>query len=234
MGVTSSTDTGSPLARNTAARTTTTVARYVRPVTRVLLVRHGQSEWNATGRWQGHADPGLTALGEEQAAAAAATLAREEPPIARIATSDLVRARRTAEIMSAALGVECVVDPRWRERNAGDWQGLTRAEIEEGWPGHLADGRRPDRWEHDDAVVGRALDALTAADVGARAAGHGVVVVVTHGGVVRTLERHLGDPTNELLPNLGGRWFDVDGDAVGLGPRVLVLDGVAVTRPGQI
>jgi probable phosphoglycerate mutase len=211
-----------------------TVARYLRPMTRVLLVRHGQSEWNATGRWQGHADPELTDLGARQAAAAGATLARDEPGVGRVVTSDLVRARRSAEIMSEVLGADCVVDARWRERNAGEWQGLTRAEIEARWPGYLADGRRPDGWEADADVVARTLAVLAGADADARIAGHDAVVVITHGGIVRSLERHLRAPTDELLPNLGGRWVRVESGGVVLGPRVLLLDGVPVTRPPQI
>jgi broad specificity phosphatase PhoE len=211
-----------------------TVARYFRPMTRVLLVRHGQSEWNATGRWQGHADPELTALGARQAAAAGAALARDEPSVGRVVTSDLVRARRSAEIVSEVLGTECVVDARWRERDAGEWQGLTRAEIDVRWPGFLADGRRPVGWEADADVVARTLAVLAATDLEARAAGHDAVVAITHGGIVRSLERHLRAPTDELLANLGGRWVLVQDGGVALGPRVLLLDGVPVTRPGQI
>jgi broad specificity phosphatase PhoE len=74
--------------------------------------------------------------------------------------------------------------------------------------------------------------------VGDIAAAHegGAVLVVAHGGVVRTLERHLGDDDRGLLPNLGGRWFVVDGDGSPpmLGARVLLLEEAEVTTPGQI
>jgi broad specificity phosphatase PhoE len=214
-----------------------TVARRVLPVawlavhrpavTSLLLVRHGQSAWNAEGRWQGQADPPLSALGEQQAVAATNRL----DAIDAVWASDLIRATRTAELVAGGLGVDVVVDARLRERHAGEWQGYTREEIEADWPGYLAEGRRPPSWEPDADVVMRALDACTA--VAAAHPGQ-AVLVVTHGGIVRTLERHLEGPTDELLPNLGGRWIEVSGDAFRLGDRVLLLDGAIVTRPEQI
>lgn len=197
------------------------------PVTSLLLVRHGQSEWNAEGRWQGQADPPLSALGEAQAIAAAERL----DGIDAVWASDLVRAARTAELIAAELEVDVVLDERWRERHAGEWQGHTRDEIEGAWPGYLADGRRPPGWEPDADVVERAVDACRAIAATHPAAG---VVVVTHGGVVRTLERHFGATDDELLANLGGRWVEVHGDSFRLGARVLLLDEAIVTRPQQI
>jgi probable phosphoglycerate mutase len=95
-------------------------------VTRLLMVRHGQSTWNADGRWQGHADAPLSVLGEAQAAAAAEAIGDIDVVVA----SDLARARRTAEIIADALGVgPALVDARLRERDAGAWTGLTRHEI---------------------------------------------------------------------------------------------------------
>ena len=197
------------------------------PVTSLLLVRHGQSEWNAEGRWQGQADPPLTDLGELQAVEATNRL----DGIDAVWASDLVRAARTAELVARELGVAVMVDTRWRERHAGEWQGHTRAEIEAHWPGYLAEGRRPPSWEPDAEVVERALDACTA--IAAAHLGQ-AVLVVTHGGIVRTLERHLEDPDDALLPNLGGRWIEVSGDTFRLGDRVLLLDDAIATRPEQI
>ena len=141
-------------------------------------------------------------------------------------TSDLVRARRTADVLAAALGVVPTVDFRLRERNAGAWEGRTRAEIEAQWPGYLDSGRRPAGYEADDSVLARALDALAAI-----AGAHDVdvdVLVVTHGGVVRTLERHLARPdatdVDGVLPNLGGRWVHHDAGTLRLGERVVLLD----------
>jgi probable phosphoglycerate mutase len=111
--------------------------------TRVLLVRHGQSTWNADGRWQGQADPPLSALGEQQAREAAARLR----DVDALWASDLDRARRTATILGDALGLGVRVDARLRERHAGPWQGLTREQIEAEWPGHLTTNRRPADYE---------------------------------------------------------------------------------------
>jgi broad specificity phosphatase PhoE len=198
---------------------------YLRPVTRLLLVRHGQSVWNADGRWQGQADPPLSALGEEQAAAAAERV----DGVGAIHTSDLVRARRTAEILGGRLGLEPVVDARLRERHAGEWEGHTRKEIEAAWPGYLDRGRRPPGWEPDESVLARAVAALTAiADTHT-----GDTLVVTHGGVLRVVERHLGADDGQF-PNLGGRWLHYSDGVPRLGDPVVLLDDDQVTRPQQI
>jgi broad specificity phosphatase PhoE len=197
--------------------------------TRLLLVRHGESTWNADGRWQGQADPPLSRLGEQQAAEAATRV----DSVDAVWASDLVRARRTAEIVAGGQRIEVRLDPRLRERDAGDWQGHTRAEIEEHWPGYLESGRRPAGYESDDALLARVLAAID--EIGAAHRG-GSVLIVVHGGIVRTLERHFGDDLHGLLPNLGGRWMVSDGEAGGwsLGDRVLLLEDVTVTTPEQI
>jgi probable phosphoglycerate mutase len=193
---------------------------------RVLLVRHGQSTWNAEGRWQGQADPPLSHLGEQQAREAIEAVAALAP--ARVVTSDLVRALRTAELLTPP-GVTLERDAAWRERNAGEWTGLTRTEIEEHFPGHLAAHRSPPRFEGDDELLARVLPALERLvhDVGDS------VLVITHGGVIRTLERHLHAPS-EQVPNLGGRWFHPDGDGIALGDRDVLVDPDTVTVPDQI
>lgn len=195
-------------------------------MTRILLVRHGQSVWNADGRWQGQADPPLSDLGGSQAASAAARVGIVDG----IYASDLVRAHHTAEIIAAGIGADVAVDPRLRERHAGDWEGRTRREIDEGWPGYLESGRRPPGYEADESVLARVLEAL--GEIGATHDGD--VLVVTHGGVVRTLERHLGGDADGLIPNLGGRWLHLDDGSVRLGERVVLLDEEQVTRPQQI
>jgi probable phosphoglycerate mutase len=196
-------------------------------VSRVLLVRHGQSTWNADGRWQGQADPPLSRLGEEQARQAAGS--SELDRLDAVESSDLERARRSAHIIAAGrVAPRC--DPRWRERHAGAWEGLTRAAIEARWPGFLASHRRPAGWEEDDAVSARALAAL--AELGAHLDG-GVGLVVTHGGVIRAIERRLG--AGDLpVPNLGGVWVVLDGGALSLGDRALLVDVSEVTIPGQL
>jgi broad specificity phosphatase PhoE len=151
-------------------------------------------------------------------------------------SSDLHRARRTAELIGEHLALGVHVEARLRERHAGEWQGCTRDEIEERWPGYLGAGRRPTGFEPDDALLDRVLAALT--ELRRRHEGDSVLVV-THGGIVRTVERHLGDEVGGLLPNLGGRWITADSDANdgaawALGERVLLLEDVQVTRPEQL
>lgn len=196
--------------------------------TRVLLVRHGQSEWNAIGRWQGHADPPLSPLGLEQARAAAGAIG----PVDAIVSSDLARARQTANLLAEGLGIGVVhVDARLRETDAGEWTGLTRGEIERDWPGFLEAGRRPPGFEPWERVAERARSALL--DVARRHPG-ATVLAVAHGGVIRALERSL-DALGAIVANLGGRWFHVTGDALHPGERVLLTgEGVAVTSPHQL
>jgi broad specificity phosphatase PhoE len=197
--------------------------------TRLFLVRHGESTWNADGRWQGQADPPLSALGERQAEAAVAGFT--ERPDA-VWTSDLGRAARTAEILAGGLGLgPPQSDVRLREREVGEWSGLTRAEIEERWPGYLAQRRSPSGFEPDEQLRDRAEAALR--DL-ARDAPRTTILVVTHGGVIRTLERGLGGEAAPPIPNLGGRWVVVDdGDEMMLGERELLIDpdDIEVTVP---
>ncbi|MFM7270781.1 MAG: histidine phosphatase family protein [Actinomycetes bacterium] len=193
----------------------------------LLVVRHGQSTWNADGRWQGRADPPLTPLGEAQAADAALHVGA----IDEVWSSDLERARRTAEIVAAALGLGASVDPRLAERDAGAWEGLTRDEIEAGWPGWLAEHRRPEGFEPDEAVAARGIEVLT--ELAARP---GRLLVVSHSGVIRAVERSLASTAGQLA-NLGGVEFHLDDDGrLTVGERVLLLGvgEVEVTVPKQI
>jgi broad specificity phosphatase PhoE len=171
-------------------------------MSRFLVIRHGQSTWNASGRWQGHADAPLSDLGRAQAAAAARNL----PPVDAIWSSDLERARATAEIIGDHLGYPVHVDTRFRERNAGVWSGLTREEIEAGWPGYLKDHARPAGFEHDEEVLTRVLDGLNELHT---AHPDATLLVVAHGGVLRALERYCGE-VDRAFPNLGGRIFELD------------------------
>ena len=195
---------------------------------RLLLVRHGESTWNAVSRWQGQADPPLSPFGERQAEDAGARLA-EIATIAAVWTSNLVRARRTGDLIAKHLGIaEVREEPRLRERDVGAWSGLTRDEIEERWPGYLAARRSPPDFEGDDELLARTRAGLAAAVDGS---GTGDVLVVTHGGVIRTIERSLG-AIPERLPNLGGRWLVAGTPAdLSLGERVVLLEPDEVTVP---
>ncbi len=188
-------------------------------MTRLLVVRHGQSEWNATGRWQGRADPPLTDEGRRQSKVAGGALGTFDAVVA----SPLLRAAETATIIAELLGIGPVLtDPDLVERDAGEWQGLTRSQIQEGWPGFLDDGRRPPGYELGDAMLTRTLSVLERIS---ERMGDGDVLVVSHGGVVYALEQACGEPWRRL-PNLGARWFEVSGGDLSAGPRVdLVPDG---------
>jgi probable phosphoglycerate mutase len=197
-------------------------------VTRVLLARHGQSEWNAVGRWQGQADPPLSDQGRVQAREAA----RAVGAVDAIWASDLQRAVATATIIATDIGVgPVVIDPDLRERDAGEYSGLTRPEIEDRFPGYLEARKRPPGWEADEHLLARAQRALRriAAEV---PGGH--VLVITHGGLVYTLEEHLG-AGHKRLANAEGRWLDVGpGDRLSLGERVLLAAPEDTTVPEQI
>jgi probable phosphoglycerate mutase len=180
---------------------------------RVLVLRHGESTWNAEGRWQGWADAPLTAEGEAQAAARARELARDGVNPRVIYTSDLGRARRTAEIIGAHLERPVIPDPDLRERHGGEWQGRTKVEIDAGWPEARAAWRRgditaPPGGEDNDAMQARLDRALARA---LEHVGAGELLVVTHHGVVRTLATRAGADRRGLIPNLGGYWFAVTG-----------------------
>ena len=151
----------------------------------LILARHGETDWNRDGIWQGHGDPPLNDLGRRQAAELAERLADVE--IDALYSSDLRRAYETAEIVGRAKELEITADPDLREMDVGSWSGLTTEEIATRFPGMTShDG------EAREAFDARAVGALTRI-AGAHEGGR--VLVVTHGGVVRALERHLlGEP----------------------------------------
>ena len=165
----------------------------------MLVVRHGETTWNAEKRWQGRADSPLSALGIAQARVGGQGAC---DPFDVVVTSNLSRARDTGTIIAEALGASVTVEPDLAERDVGDWTGLTFDEIEEGWPGALADGGHPDGWEADDDVAERAIGALERI---AKANPGGRVLVITHGGLIRSVERSLGLDSPHLA-NLGGLW----------------------------
>jgi len=198
-------------------------------VTDLLVVRHGQSEWNAVGRWQGHADPSLSELGRRQAFVATISIGAVDG----IVSSDLLRAAETAAIIAEQLGVgPVVVDERLRERNVGQWTGLTRAEIDKGWPGWLDAARRPEGFEDLDEVLARVVDALQAIH---EANPGGTVLVVTHGGAIRALARSHG--LDDIpIANLAGITMRVSAAGQTVGERISLLDGqpVSVTQNDEL
>lgn len=143
---------------------------------RIVLVRHGQSTWNAEGRLQGQADPPLSQLGRREAVALRGLLTGF--PAERVLSSDLRRTRETA----AALGhPEATPDPVWREIDVGEWAGRLLADLPAGpepsWRGGDLLPPGGERWDELVARVADALEALMAEG--------GDWLVVTHGGVIR-------------------------------------------------
>lgn len=176
------------------------------PTTRILVLRHGQSEWNALGKWQGQADVPLTDTGREQAYRAAELLGQFD----LIAASDLQRAHETATIISNTLGIgPVIVDQRLRETHVGEWEGLTHDDIERDYPGYLAEHKRPPAFETEESLISRFTAAIT--DVALQCAG-GEALCVAHAGVIRVMRRALGVP-DPRIPNLGGCHFFITPNA---------------------
>jgi broad specificity phosphatase PhoE len=165
--------------------------------TRVLLIRHGETAWNITGRWQGHAPVPLNETGVAQSLALSRYLARNGFRIDVIYTSDLKRAVQTAVTLSDALSLPILTDARLREVDLGAWQGLTREETEAWDPDRYAAFRADLR--HNPTPDGEsrldlqcraraAFDDIVAAHPGQTAA------VISHGGPIGMLLESLFGP----------------------------------------
>jgi len=154
-------------------------------VTTLLLVRHGETDWNRDGRWQGHSDTHLNDAGRDQARRVAGELG----DIDVVYSSDLARARETAEIVAEVLGLPVRLDARLRERAFGVWEGLTAAEIEAAFADAHArwlarEGAGADDAEPFEAFGARVTSFL--ADILERHPGE-TVLVVAHGGSIRVI-----------------------------------------------
>jgi probable phosphoglycerate mutase len=177
-------------------------------MTHFVVVRHGETRWNVEQRMQGHFDSPLTEAGLEQAAAIARRLAAD-PPFDLLVASDLGRAFDTARAIAAATGHHVRTDRRLRERNWGVGEGLTYEEIGRRYP----DAFRPDHEvDPDYAVPGgesrRAFHARVVVAFEDLAAAHpaGRIVVVTHGGALAAIYRHVhriphGEPHRIAIAN---------------------------------
>ena len=151
-------------------------------MTTLIFVRHGETDWNAQHRWQGHSDTRLNDVGREQAR----RLAEELETVDAVYSSDLARARETAEILAARLSLEVRLDPRLRERGFGAWEGMTMNEIESSFPEEQA------RWRAGNAAgVGEESFEAFATRVGSfieevsRRHDGEAILVVAHGGTIR-------------------------------------------------
>jgi broad specificity phosphatase PhoE len=155
---------------------------------RILLVRHGQTDWNKDGRWQGVLPIGLNSEGHDQAQRLAQHL--RDRPIAHIVSSDLPRAFETAQAIAAVHGLSVQPDERWREFNLGIFQALTRDEIIERYPTEW-ETFRTQYWDYvlpsgESRSILRqrvyeAFESLAASNLGPE------VVAVSHGGALKTL-----------------------------------------------
>lgn len=198
----------------------------------LLLIRHGETTWNAEGRWQGWADTTLSDRGEQQARDAARQLGGLG--LTRVGCSDLTRARRTAELLASGLGLDGdpVVEPDLRERDVGAFSGKTIDELLVEFPDCFEPGtRRALRvpgGETDDALWERVAPAVVRLT---DRFPDDTLLLVSHGGVIRTIERHVGVDPGPSLPNLGGRWFSVVDGRLVAGERFVPLDADLVTAP---
>jgi 2,3-bisphosphoglycerate-dependent phosphoglycerate mutase len=160
---------------------------------RILLIRHGETDWNRTERIQGMEDIPLNALGLVQAEAVAIELGKIVVGDAKMVSSDLVRTRETAKPIVEATGLDARFDARLRERNFGIWQGKTYGEWREldavGAARHAAGDLDygPEGGETAQAFFDRSVNAVTDLVI---ACDEKTLVIVTHGGVVSSLYRH--------------------------------------------
>ena len=166
------------------------------PLTRLIVLRHGETLWNLEGRYQGHLDSPLTELGLKQAHALAKRLQAEA--FSTIYTSDLGRALQTAEIISQATGRKLIPHEGLRERHLGVFQGKTGGELKARWPEEYrrlksgdADYAAPEG-ESNRAAMARVLATFT--QISTQHTGE-TIAIVTHGGPLSTMFRHtLGVP----------------------------------------
>jgi broad specificity phosphatase PhoE len=183
----------------------------------LLFARHGETDWNREGRWQGHADVPLNALGRKQARELATRLA--DASLTVVYSSDLRRALETAEIVARALRLEVVAEPGLREIDVGSWSGLTHDEIAARFPG----------WATHDGEPVEAFRVRVLGTVNRIATTHERerVLLVCHGGCVRTVQRHVHGEALPVIDNCGLFGLSFDGAF-----RALDSAQWMTTRPG--
>jgi glucosyl-3-phosphoglycerate phosphatase len=205
---------------------------------RLVLWRHGRTEWNLTGRFQGQADVSLDDVGRQQAAAAARAVAGFDP--VSIFSSDLARTYQTAEPLAALTGLEIQTDKRLREIHVGSWEGLLGDEIraqdpelaEQVWRGE--DVRRSPTGESPQEVADRVAEALT--EIAETAEDGATVAVVTHGLAGRVGAcRFVGLPFDQwrLFGGLANcAWISLDRHRSGAYWRIETYNAVAARDLG--
>lgn len=157
---------------------------------RLVLVRHGQTDFNAEGRMQGHRESELTELGLAQARATAPLLARYHA--VRLLSSDLGRAVRTAEEIGSVIGLPITLDERLRETHLGKWQGMTPSEVEADWPGAIRQWQGDATWnppsgESRVEVAARAVPVIHELERELADSEPSTAIICAHGGVIAAL-----------------------------------------------
>jgi broad specificity phosphatase PhoE len=191
--------------------------------TRIILVRHGETDWNAAGMFQGHGGKGLSQRGRAQARATATLLARDHADAALIARSDLQRVAETSAPAEAVLAASVLVEERLREIDVGLWTGKTRQEIAAADPDGWAAWQRGEDLARGGGETFAQLRERVWLVLGelAEKAGHATALVFTHGGPIRVAvaaaldlplggERRLAPVANcsltELARTAAGDW----------------------------
>ena len=204
-------------------------------VRRLVMLRHGQTEFNAASRMQGQLDTELSELGHAQAVAAAEVLGKRQP--LRIVSSDLRRADDTAEKLGERTGLPVHVDARLRETHLGDWQGLTHAQVDAAAPGARLAWREDATWaphggESRVDVAARALPLIAELLAAEPDWAELPVVLVTHGGLIAALTAALLGLPVANWPALGGMgnasWTQLSGHDHEAGDRGIEgIEGIA-------
>ncbi len=196
--------------------------------TTILLIRHGQTDWNIEGRWQGQTDTALNSTGLVQGRALAKRLATWS--IQALYSSDLQRAAQTAALIGEELGLSPIFDAAWRERSFGALEGLTMAEVAALYPAVYTQMKRghfmPPGGENSKTLQDRvvaALEHIVDAHAGQS------IAVVSHGGALRALLAHilLLSPGEHGRLGVGGNAGISQVEIDGTRPRLLLLNDTA-------
>lgn len=191
-------------------------------IRRLVMLRHGQTAYNAGSRMQGQLDTDLSELGREQAVAAAEVLAKRQPLV--VVSSDLRRALDTAVCLGERAGLPVLVDARLRETHLGEWQGMTHLEVDAIAPGARLAWRENSRWappggESRVDVAERSMPLVAELLAGQQEWGidgpDRPVVLVAHGGLIAALTAALLGLPVDNWPILGGMgnasWVQLSG-----------------------
>lgn len=173
----------------------------------LILLRHGQTEWNAVDRMQGQIDTDLTDLGRQQAEQAARELVSRNA--IAIHASDLRRAKETAQALGDLSGIPVITDQRLRETDLGDWEGLTHLEVDADYPGARVQWRldatyTPPGGESKLEVGARSLPVVRELYNDRQDWPGRTIILVAHGGLIAALTAALLDLPPGNWPILGG------------------------------